>query len=162
MLLSLALAVALPTTSRARSWAGADFVLAAATAQQLQLAFARLALERGGSEVTSLANELLVDEQRALAELEVTLELLPDPPRLPDRPDQAGLDALAALSATPDEGFDRAYLQQQLDAQQRLVDLFSWYLAEGEQPELRAYAAATVPILQHHLSATLAGWHASQ
>jgi putative membrane protein len=150
-LLVLALLAALPALGRAQPEGGAEFAVAAAKAQRLQLAVARLALERGGNEVKALANELLLDQQRALADLEARLERLGRATRLPREPDRA---ALAALAANADESFDAAYLAWQLVAQQRLVDLFSWYLVEGADPELRAYAAATVPILQHHLSAT--------
>lgn len=47
--------------------------------------------------------------------------------------------------------FDRLYVQQQLIAHQEALALHSTYARSGDTPQLRAAAAATVPVVQRHL-----------
>jgi predicted outer membrane protein len=47
--------------------------------------------------------------------------------------------------------FDRLYMQAQVEAHQKAVDLFTAYSQRGDQAELKQWAAKTLPTLQNHL-----------
>jgi putative membrane protein len=55
------------------------------------------------------------------------------------------------LSAAPADGFDRVYLDQQVQAHQTALALHSNYARNGDTPQLRTVAAAATPIVQGHL-----------
>jgi putative membrane protein len=67
-----------------------------------------------------------------------------------------GLDAahqrkLDDLKAKSGKEFDRAYDQMQLQAHEEAVALFSDYAGNGDNPDLKAWAAKTLPRLREHL-----------
>src|SRR5712671_2681649 len=67
-----------------------------------------------------------------------------------------GLDAehqkkLDELKAKSGKEFDRAYDQMQLQAHEEAVALFSDYARNGDNPDLKAWAAKTLPHLREHL-----------
>ncbi len=55
------------------------------------------------------------------------------------------------LAAVAGADFDDAYKAQQIDTHRAAVRLYSEYAAHGRSRALRAFAAAAVPILKHHL-----------
>jgi putative membrane protein len=54
------------------------------------------------------------------------------------------------LRAAPAGGFDRLYLDQQVQAHQMALSLHSNYAQHGDTPQLRAVAAAATRIVQAH------------
>lgn len=67
-----------------------------------------------------------------------------------------GLDAehqqmIQRLQGLRGAEFDRMYIQQQVQAHQKAVDLFTAYSQNGDQAELKQWAARTLPALQQHL-----------
>ena len=60
------------------------------------------------------------------------------------------LDKLNSADAGKD--FDKKYISAQLDAHKDTVKLFTKYSKDGKSPELRNFAAKTLPTLQDHLS----------
>jgi putative membrane protein len=61
---------------------------------------------------------------------------------------KASFDKLKDLSG---KDFDEVYQDDQEDAHEDAVDLFKRYASEGDNPDLKAWAAKTVPALEHHL-----------
>jgi putative membrane protein len=55
------------------------------------------------------------------------------------------------LRAAPADGFDRVYLDQQVQAHQMALALHANYARNGDTPQLRTVAAAATPIVQGHL-----------
>lgn len=73
--------------------------------------------------------------------------VMPPPPEL--SPAQKGMiTQLTGAGA----GFDRAYLQQQVQAHQMALALMQGYAANGDTPTLRQGAQAAVPVVQTHLA----------
>jgi putative membrane protein len=70
-----------------------------------------------------------------------------DAPAAMDPAHQALLVKLNAMSGL---GFDRAYMQSQLQDHQTQIALFQQEAAQGQDPQLKAYAVQTLPILQRH------------
>jgi putative membrane protein len=60
--------------------------------------------------------------------------------------------ALSKQAAKDGKDFDRTYDQIQLKAHQDAVALFEAYSKNGDNPELKSWAAATLPHLKEHLS----------
>ncbi len=88
---------------------------------------------------TDTTNGVLAAAKRA--------QIVPPPPVL----DAAHRDKITQLINAAGPGFDRTYWQQQLASHQAALALVQGYAANGDTPQLRAAAAATVPIVQRHL-----------
>lgn len=58
------------------------------------------------------------------------------------------LDRLQGLSGAE---FDREYMTMMVDAHQKAVNLFQNQANKGDDPEVKAFAAKTLPTLQEHL-----------
>lgn len=55
------------------------------------------------------------------------------------------------LQAARGAEFDRMYMQQQVQAHQEAVDMFTSYSQHGDNAQLKQWAAKTLPSLQQHL-----------
>lgn len=55
------------------------------------------------------------------------------------------------LKSASGANFDRSYEQMQVQAHENAVNLFQSYSQKGDNAELRAWAAKTLPALQQHL-----------
>ena len=49
------------------------------------------------------------------------------------------------------ENFDKAYMDNQVDAHQAALDVLQRYAQDGDVPVIKAFAAATAPTVQQHL-----------
>ncbi len=58
---------------------------------------------------------------------------------------QAKLDGLKTAT-----NFDKAYLDNQVDAHQGALNLMQRYAQDGDVPAIKAFAAATAPVVQQH------------
>lgn len=65
-----------------------------------------------------------------------------------DSEHQQMLQRLQSASGTE---FDRMYTQQQVQAHQKAVDMFTAYSQQGENAQVKQWAAKTLPTLQQHL-----------
>jgi putative membrane protein len=65
-----------------------------------------------------------------------------------DHKHQEEADRLAKLQGA---SFDRAYIQHMLKDHEEDVQLFSTQAKQGKDPELKAFAADTLPTLEEHL-----------
>lgn len=50
-----------------------------------------------------------------------------------------------------DESFDKSYLNNQVDAHEKAVELFKKEAASSDKAELKAFASETLPKLEQHL-----------
>jgi putative membrane protein len=71
------------------------------------------------------------------------------PPTEPDSMQQKMASRLEGLSG---QTFDRAYVKGQIHAHEAMLKLFKAEAANGRDPDLKAFAAQTVPVIQEHLS----------
>lgn len=72
----------------------------------------------------------------------------PPPPVL----DAAHRDKITALLNAQGPAFDTLYWSQQLAGHQAALALMQGYAANGDTPQLRAAAAATIPVVRQHLA----------
>ncbi len=126
------------------------FAAAASAAGLCEVASARLAAERGSSdEVKRFATQMMNDHTKANQELmglAVASRMA-----LPNTPPITGRAEEAALSGLSGEKFDKCYIKGQLAAHIQAVGLFEAEAERGQDPQLKAWAAKTLPTLKHHL-----------
>ncbi len=145
---------AVVTAARAISAPGAMndglFAAAAAGAGLCEVASARLASERGAcDEVKKFAQQMIGDHTRANQELMILA--LAKRMALPNTVPIAGQAEEAALAGLSGEHFDRCYIRQQMAAHILAVGLFEAEAERGMDPDLKAWAARTLPTLKHHM-----------
>jgi putative membrane protein len=126
------------------------FAAAAAGAGLCEVASARLASERGGcDEVKKFAAQMIGDHTKANQEL-MTLAA-EKRMALPNTVPINGQAEEVALGGLSGEHFDKCYIKQQLAAHIQAVGLFEAEAERGQDPQLKAWAAKTLPTLKHHL-----------
>lgn len=130
--------------------ADADFLKQAMYNNNAEVEASRLAVAKAnGSQVKEFAQKMVDEhsatdrELRALASAKgVTIS---NDPSLMQR------GKLAVLSARDRDTFDRRYIDAIVDAHQEAVDLFQRASTNSSDPEVKAFAARTLPTLQQHL-----------
>jgi putative membrane protein len=133
------------------SAADSAFLTQAAQADQAEIQEAQLADDRAPRPtVRQLARQMLTDHTRnsqALTTLAqnkgVTVPTAPDPQQT------AQLHELEPLRG---RAFDRAYIADQVSDHEQAIALYQQEADQGSDPEVKAFAEQTLPILRQHLS----------
>jgi putative membrane protein len=152
IVVATALVVVQAHTARAQTSLPApdqEFVVAAARDGIAEVEMGRLASQRAAADpVRQFAQRMVTDHGAANQELlqlaqrkSVTL------PQEMDAAHRAAMDRLATLSGA---AFDQAYMSEMMRDHQQAVALFSRQAQQGQDPEVRAWAAKTLPTLQEH------------
>jgi putative membrane protein len=155
MLRSLALLAMMSTAAIAADVPSAttDFVDKVAVANKFEIDTSDLALKYGKSpDVKSFAQQMIGDHTKAGLDFKKALaDANIEPPK--DALDVVHTAKYAKLRLfTTESGFDAAYIDEQLQAHQRAVDLFKKYAADGATPAVKDFAQKTLPTLEHHLT----------
>ncbi|WP_337181011.1 DUF4142 domain-containing protein [Shinella sp.] len=128
-----------------------DFVRLAAQSDLFEIESSRLAVERSDGPVKAFAEKMIQDHEKTSAELKQALQgakLDIAPPAAMSDEQKETLEELRKLQGAE---FSEEYIDDQVDAHEDAVDLFKRYGEEGDNPTLKAWAAATAPHLQQHL-----------
>lgn len=129
----------------------AEFINQAAISDMFEIREGQLAAQRGDMLTKQFADQMVQDHTKTSQELKGLIEKGSvkgvAPPDL-DKKHQKMVDDLTA--AKPDK-FDKAYRNDQLSAHETAVSLFDRYSKSGDDATLKAWAAKTLPTLQHHL-----------
>jgi len=125
------------------------FAASAAVGGMAEVGTSRIAMERAGSdEIKMFAQRMVEDHTRTNRELiALTTQKGFQQPRGLDVKDQADVMILSSLRG---EDFDKAYAKQQLAAHICMVNQFTAAAERGQDPELKAWAAKTLPALKEH------------
>lgn len=67
-------------------------------------------------------------------------------------PNTADPSVMAKLQADSPAAFDRDYMRGQVQSQQAAVQLFQDEAANGQDPDIKAFAQQTLPTVQQHLT----------
>ena len=127
-----------------------EFVTEAAKGGMAEVELGKIASEKGSSpEVKSFGQRMVDDHVRAGEELKTlarnkSITLTADI----DAKDKALRDRLLKLSG---DGFDRAYMAAMLDDHRKDVYGFRIEARSGKDPDVKAWAAKTLPTLTEHL-----------
>lgn len=102
------------------------------------------------SEVKKFADQMIADHEKAGVEFKEALKQAKiDPPR--DALDVTHTAKYAKLRVfTTEAGFDKSYVTEQVQAHEDAVTTFKDYAAHGQIEPLKAFAAKTLPTLEHH------------
>jgi putative membrane protein len=127
------------------------FVEKAAASDMFEIEAAKVAQAKSqNADVKKFAGEMITAHTKSTADLKKAIadsgQTLTPPAALPADL-QGQLDSLN--SAAPGD-FDRAYLDNQVDAHQSALNLMQRYAQDGDVPALKAFAAATAPVIQQH------------
>ena len=150
-------ALAQNATSRGQTPAVANadaqqFVLAAASSDEFEIASSKTALQRSGSaDVKAFAQKLIDDHTASSAKLAGIAKS--QGLTVPPVPQQRQAQLLKEIDAAKGGDFDTRFLEVQTTAHQEAVSLASDYAADGENEALKAFAAEALPMLQQHLDA---------
>ncbi|MFJ4067228.1 DUF4142 domain-containing protein [Pseudomonas sp. NPDC089996] len=144
--LSLALGMA---SLQAMAATSDDFVEAATEAGIAETVTGNLAMEKSqNSDIKAFAQQMVTDHTKAnqkLGDIARTLDIsVPDEAALTDKVKKMILE-------WRDESFDKSYVNNQVDAHEKAVELFKKEAASSDKPELKAFASETLPTLEHHL-----------
>jgi len=119
----------------------------------MEIQSSQLALSRQPDKDTKpFADRMVKDHQQTSKELKTLIDGGKVKATLP-----AGLDAehqakLDQLKAKTGKDFDQAYDRMQLQAHEEAVALFEAYSKNGDNADLKAWAAKTLPHLKEHLA----------
>ena len=151
LLLAVAAAVAVPAWPAAAQTSDREFVREAASGGRLEVELGNLALQRStSSAVRDFAQRLVADHTKANTELATLagrkgIQL----PQSLSPKHAAARDRLATVSGAE---FDRAFMQQMVSDHNEDVAAFQREAQSGSDPEIKAWAAQTLPTLQQHLA----------
>lgn len=131
------------------AFSDALFVAAAAAAGMAEVGSSKIAVQQAGSdEIKMFAQKMVDDHTKANKELmALASQKQFQVPTGISIQDQAAANALSGLSG---EEFDCAYAKNQLAAHICAVELFTAEAERGRDPEVRAWAAKTLPTLKEH------------
>jgi putative membrane protein len=142
-----ALALAADVSSQTK-----DFVSDVAVGNKFEIDTSQLALKYAKSpDVKNFAQQMITDHTKAGEEFKTALmQAKIEPPAENDVTHTAKYAKLRLF--TTKDGFDAAYMDDQLKAHQETVAKFKDYAANGPTPEIKAFANNLLPTLEHHLS----------
>ena len=127
-----------------------EFASKAAGSNMFEIESSRLALKSASSsDVKAFAQQMIDDHTKAGNELKAAASNASDI-KVPDALDdmhKASLDSLAGKSGA---GFDDGYIADQKKAHDEAVALFTDYSTSGDNPQLKEFAAKTLPVLKMH------------
>ena len=126
------------------------FVMQAGQLSMMEVELGRLAVKRGSSpSVKQYGQEMVEDHTRANQELmQLAMQKKVELPTEMSTQNTAMIDRLSGLSGT---SFDTAYKQAMIDSHKQAIALFQAQSQQGQDPELKAWAAQKLPNLQAHL-----------
>lgn len=128
-----------------------DFVMEAATSDMFEIESSKLAVERADEATKTFAQQMIQDHQKTATELKQLVDSGNVKVTLPTAMTEAQQEMLDKLKSLQGERFTDQYHSDQVDAHEDAVDLFKRYGEEGDNPDLKAWAAKTAPALEHHL-----------
>jgi putative membrane protein len=143
-------ATAKQPASTAKAGSDQHFLMEAAKGGMAEVELGKLASEKASSDQVKQFGKRMVDdhgkandELKSLAQSKnITL------PTSVDAKDKAFADRLSKMSG---DQFDRAYMQHMLADHRKDVNAFRTESQSGKDPEVKAWAAKTLPTLEEHL-----------
>jgi putative membrane protein len=130
-----------------------DFIRAAAQTDDFERTEGRLAEKAAASgQVRSFGAEMVTAHTKTTAALKAAIAKAGLPPPAPPTLTAEQTQNIATLRGLHGAAFDKAYVDQQIQAHQTALGVMQAYASGGDNPVIRKAAADTVPIVQHHLA----------
>jgi putative membrane protein len=126
-----------------------DFAKKVAISDRMEIQSSQLALSHSpDGDTKPFAEKMVKDHQQTSAELQALVDSGKLKVSLPTALDTEHQKKLDELNAKSGKDFDSAYDHMQLQAHEEAVALFEQYAREGDNPDLKAWAAKTLPHLK--------------
>jgi putative membrane protein len=129
----------------------ADFVKQVAVSDMFEIESNKLGEAKGTAAQKTFAAQMVTDHTKTSNELKALVAGGKVKAELPAALDGAHQSKLDKLKAAAGNDFASQFNTVQVDAHQDAVSLFDRYSKGGDNAELKAWAAKTLPALQHHL-----------
>ncbi len=130
--------------------ADSSFLKDAAEAGYAEIDAGKLALQKGASaEVKAFAQKMVDDHKKADSELRSLAAA--KGVKLPTDATMVAKGKAKILEKRDGTGFDHAYAENQVSAHKDAVELFDKASKNAKDADVKAWAAKTLPTLQHHL-----------
>jgi putative membrane protein len=130
-----------------------SFTKSAASANMLEVESSRLALDKAqNKDVKSFAQMMIDDHTKAGEQMKTAVQNAGLPPPA-EKMTPRHQDMVNKLKQAGDGRFDGQYVALQVKAHDEAVNLFSKYAKNGDNPEMKKFAEATLPTLEKHKSA---------
>jgi putative membrane protein len=129
----------------------ADFIKEAANSDMLEIAAAKLALEKGNAEEKKFAEQMMADHGKTSSDLKALVSSGAVKADVPTSLDSSSQKKLDKLRDTRSQAFASEYDPMQVSAHKEAVSLFERYSKSGDNRMLKDWASKTLPTLQHHL-----------
>jgi putative membrane protein len=129
----------------------ADFVKEAAISDMFEIDSSKLAQAQADAKTKAFAAKMVIDHTETSTELKALVssgKVKAELPASMDDTHQKKFDKLKALKAAD---FDKQYDSDQVAAHKNAVSLFERYAKDGENADLKAFAAKYLPHLKDHL-----------
>jgi putative membrane protein len=130
-----------------------EFVKKVAISDMFEIEAAQMALDKGADRDTKpFAQKMIKDHTKTSKELKALVEKGKVKAEIPSALDPEHKKKLDDMKGLSGKDFDSAYDKAQVDAHQQAVSLFETYAKSGDNPDLKKWAAKTLPHLKQHLS----------
>jgi putative membrane protein len=124
----------------------------AAISDMFEIQASQLAQSKATSaDVKTFAGKMVTDHTKTSDQLKSIVSSKPGM-SLPKAMDAKHKALLTKLKGASDASFDSTYAQQQIEAHQQAVMLFTSESQNGKDADLKKFATDTLPTLQQHLS----------
>ncbi|HEY3268102.1 MAG TPA: DUF4142 domain-containing protein [Armatimonadota bacterium] len=133
----------------AASSADRAFLRKAAQGGMTEVTLGKLAAERGSSQVKEFGQRMVRDHSKANADLKSVASKLSI--RLPSDLGPEGSTMKAKLSRLHGAAFDSAYVKGMVGDHRADVAEFSKAAGKARNPDVKAFASRTLPVIQDHL-----------
>jgi putative membrane protein len=127
-----------------------DFIMEASASDVFEIESSKLALQKGNDATKAFAQQMVTDHEKTTAELKALIvsgKVQGNPVATLTEDYKEEVDELAKLEG---DEFSDEYVDDQVEAHEDAVDLFKRYAEGGENADLKAWAAKTLPALEHH------------
>lgn len=129
----------------------ADFVKEAAISDMFEIASNKLAQDKGNAAEKSFASQMVADHTKTSTELKGLISSGKVKAEVPTALDSSHQSKLDKLKGESGKDFSSDFDSMQVTAHKDAVSLFERYAKGGDNPELKPWAAKTLPTLKHHL-----------
>jgi putative membrane protein len=127
-----------------------QFAEKAATSGMKEVELGKMGLDMANTDaVRRFAQHMVDDHARANRELIAILDQKGI--HVPKMPPDADREKADRLSKVRGNDFDREYMNEMLKDHQKAVSLFEQEARDGQDPDLKGFAAKTLPTLREHL-----------
>ena len=136
----------------ASGFSTAEFVKKVAISDMFEIESSKLAQQKADAESKTFAAKMVTDHSKTSAELKSMVQSGKVKAELPTALDDEHKKKLDELQSASGQQFDDKYDQMQKQAHHEAVMLFERYAQNGDNAELKQWAAQTLPALKEHHS----------